>query len=62
MNETLKLTKMDEWNILELVNDKIVYYQKLKQEYTGDKDEDFDMDIWCDTRIGDLKELKNKFL
>jgi hypothetical protein len=62
MNETLKLTNLDEWTILELVNDKIVYYQKLKQEWTGDKDEDFDMDIWCDTRIGDLTELKNKFI
>ena len=62
MNETIKLTKIDEWTILELVNDKIVYYQKLKQEWTGDKDEDFDMDIWCDTRIGDLTELKNKFI
>lgn len=62
MNETLKLTKLDEWTILELVNDKIVYYQKIKQEWTGDKDEDFDMDIWCDTRIGDLTELKNKFI
>ncbi len=60
MNETLELTKMEEWTILQLVNDKIVYYQKLKQELY--KDEDFDMDIWCDIRIGDLTEIKNKFL
>tara|TARA_R110001632_G_scaffold43656_1_gene110808 strand:- start:874 stop:1062 length:189 start_codon:yes stop_codon:yes gene_type:complete len=62
MTKNLELTKLNEWDILELVNEKIVYYQKLKQEWTGDKDDDFDMDIWCDTRIGDLTELKNKFI
>ena len=62
MNETIKLTKMDEWAILELVSEKIVYYQKLKQEWTGDKDDDWDMDIWCDIRIKDLTKIKNKLL
>ena len=62
MNETIKLTKIDEWNILELVSEKIVYYQKLKQEWAGYKDDDFDMDIWCDIRIGDLTKIKSKLL
>lgn len=62
MNETKKLTKIDEWNILELINEKIVYYQKLKQEWAGYEEEDFYMDTWCDISIGRLTELKNKFL
>jgi len=63
MNETIKLTKIDEWNILELLNEKIVYYQKLKQEWAGDgEDEDFSMSTHCDNQINSLTQIKNKFL
>jgi len=62
MNETknLKLTKMDEWYILGLVNEKILYYQKLKQEWAGDGEDDyFSMSTHCDNQIHSLTQIKN---
>ena len=63
MTKNLELTSMEEWYILELVNEKIVYYQKLKQEWAGDgEDEDFSMSTHCDNQIHLLTQLKNKFI
>tara|TARA_R110001632_G_scaffold44827_2_gene113819 strand:+ start:1238 stop:1426 length:189 start_codon:yes stop_codon:yes gene_type:complete len=60
MNETKLLTSMELFDINLLVRDKIKYYEDLRQEWTGDKDEDFDMDIWCEQRINELNQIKNK--
>ena len=43
-----------------LVRDKVKYYEDLRQEWTGDKDKDFDMDIWCEQRINALTDINNK--
>ena len=60
MNETKLLTSMELFELNLLVRDKVKYYENLRQDWTGDKDEDFDMDIWCEQRINALTDINNK--
>tara|TARA_R110000737_G_scaffold27402_1_gene46103 strand:- start:1045 stop:1233 length:189 start_codon:yes stop_codon:yes gene_type:complete len=60
MNETNELKEMEVFELNLLVLDKIKYYEELKQQWAGDKSEDFNMEIWCNTRIIELHKIRNK--
>tara|TARA_R110000782_G_scaffold101802_1_gene188703 strand:+ start:284 stop:472 length:189 start_codon:yes stop_codon:yes gene_type:complete len=60
MNETNELKEMEVFELNLLVLDKIKYYEELKQQWAGDKSEDFNMEIWCNVRIIELHKIKDK--
>ena len=60
MNETKELKEMEIFELNLLVGDKIKYYEDLNRQWAGEKSEDFNMDVWCNTRIIELNKIKDK--
>tara|TARA_R110000744_G_scaffold148692_1_gene261759 strand:+ start:67 stop:255 length:189 start_codon:yes stop_codon:yes gene_type:complete len=60
MNKTNELKEMEIFELNLLVGDKIKYYEDLNRQWAGEKSEDFNMDVWCNTRIIELNKIKDK--
>ena len=60
MNKTNELKEMETFELNLLVGDKIKYYEDLNRQWAGEKSEDFNMDVWCNTRIIELNKIKDK--
>jgi hypothetical protein len=60
MNKTNELKEMEIFELNLMVGDKIKYYEDLNRQWAGEKSEDFNMDVWCNTRIIELNKIKDK--
>ena len=60
MEEEKGLSYLDKWDLEQLITEKINYYQKLGQEWAGDDDDDFSMELHCHMQIARLTKIKEK--
>jgi hypothetical protein len=60
MDKKQELSYLDKWDLEELITEKIRYYEKLGQEWSGDDDDDFSMEQHCHMQMARLTKLKQK--